>query len=79
MFLAKHGHLIVQLIYKDNQFYLEGIPVNIVNDQINLGIRLIELNSIKSNRKYFFKVRLLNKYTDIKKPIKGIILKRGAV
>ena len=42
MFLAKHGHPIVQLIYKDNQFYLEGVPVNIVNDQINLGIRLID-------------------------------------
>ena len=56
------GHLIVRLIYRDGEYYIENtIPVSVIQDNFICGCRIIELLTDK-NKSYSFRVSNLHKF-----------------
>ena len=73
---SKSDQPIVSLVCRDNKYYIEtSIPVEIIEDNIVFGTRLIKLNSSRNHIHMFMVKNADRKKNKESSKLRGIILK----
>lgn len=75
--IKQHTQLTLQLYYINDNYYIDkDVPVKLIMDTNQLGVRILTLQS-NSGKQYLFKVhKLYSLFSTKSSKIKGIILKR---
>ena len=68
---------ILKLLFQDYGYFIEGIPIEVINEKLCTGTRILSIKRIGSTKRHEFMIRNRDKKKKLNcgKELSGIILK----
>lgn len=68
---------VLKLLFKNDNYYIEGIPIEVLNEKLYTGTKILSIKRIGSTKRHEFMIRNRDKKKKLNcgKELRGIILK----
>ena len=68
---------VLKLLFKNDNYYIEGIPIEVLNEKLYTGTKILSIKRIGSTKRHEFMIRNRDKKKKLNcgKELSGIILK----